>query len=117
MHEAPGGGFEVTANQLENAAVAFEDAAADWGRLRIDMSGWALADDALGFLGRQAGVVQEYNAALSVVEGKTANGMAGLRQAADELRHSARKYTAAESSMEEGLTRMAPMDPERQGRR
>ncbi|GAB3150841.1 hypothetical protein GCM10027258_49520 [Amycolatopsis stemonae] len=117
MHEAPGGGFEVTANQLENAAVAFEDAAADWGRLHIDMSGWALADDALGFLGRQAGVVQEYNAALSVVQGKTANGVAGLRQAADELLHSARKYTAAESSMREELTRVGTTIPEGRGRR
>ncbi|NBH05481.1 hypothetical protein [Amycolatopsis sp. SID8362] len=117
MIEAPDGGFGVAADQLENAAVTFEDVAADWARLRADMAGWALADDALGFLGRQAGVVGEYNAALSVVQGKTASSAASLRQAADELLASARKYTATETSIQEGLTRMASDIPEGPGRK
>lgn len=112
MREAPSGGFEVAADQLEDAAIAFEDVAADWSRLSTELSGWALADDALGFLGRQAGVVGEYNAALAVIQGKTANGAANLQQAAGELLTSARNYTATETSIPEGFTRISSDIPE-----
>ena len=117
MSEVPSGDFQVAADQLEGTANAFEDAAADWARLFTDMSGWALADDALGFLSQPAGVIQEYNAALAVIQGKTANSTASLQQAADELRNSARTYNSAESSIQDGFTRMASDIPEGPGRR
>lgn len=117
MSGVSSGEFQVAADQLEATASAFEDAAADWAGLLTDMSGWALAADALGFLGQQAGVVHEYNAALAVVQGKTANSEASLQQAADELRNSARTYDATESSIQDGFTRMASDIPEGPGRK
>ena len=116
MNDVSSGGFQVAADQLEGAANAFEDAAADWEGLVIVMPEWILADDALGFLGQQAGVVQDYNAALAVVLGKTVTGTASLKQAADELRTSARTYDSTESPIKDGFSRMESPLPEGPGR-
>jgi hypothetical protein len=85
-------GYLVVPAALRNAQKAFAITADEWDALRKDMLGWTLGDRDLGLLGWLAGVVTDYNEAVSTITDKLQTGAQSLHSAGTALDSVAAAY-------------------------
>ena len=85
-------GYRVVPGALRNAQKAFAITGDEWDALGKDMAGWTLADGDLGLLGRLAGVVSDYNEAVTAITDKLQTGAQSLHAAGTALDSVAAAY-------------------------
>ncbi|MFL6142159.1 MAG: hypothetical protein ACJ72N_09895 [Labedaea sp.] len=85
-------GYRVVPASLRNAQKAFAITGDEWDALRKDMAGWTLGDTDLGLLGRLAGVVSDYNGAVTTITDKLQTGAQSLHAAGTALDSVAAAY-------------------------
>ncbi|GAA0651340.1 hypothetical protein GCM10010174_88860 [Kutzneria viridogrisea] len=88
-------GYQVVPQALRNAQRSFEDANDRFAGLTLnEMPTWHLGDGDLGLLGRNAGVVVDYNQALETVREKSRSAAQNFSAVSDALNTAAKVYEA-----------------------
>jgi hypothetical protein len=87
-------GYRVIPAALRNAQKTYEITAERWTTLHGNVLSWTLADDDLGLIGRQAGVIAQYNQAVNTIADKLRDGSESLRSAGEALDQIAAAYEA-----------------------
>jgi hypothetical protein len=91
-------GYRVVPGALRNAQKTYDIVARNWTLLREDMIGWKLDDSELGLIGRQAGVVDDYNEAIDTIAAKLDTGAERMRSAGEALHEVATAYEAQDAA-------------------
>jgi hypothetical protein len=91
-------GYRVVPGALRNAQKTYDIVASDWTMLREDMLGWTMDDSELGLIGKAAGVVTDYNEAITAITGKLRTGAESMRSAGEALHDVASAYEAQDAA-------------------
>jgi hypothetical protein len=91
-------GFRAVPAAVRNAQKTYDIVASSWAQLGADMLDWKMADDDLGLIGRQAKVIDDYNAAIDTIAGKLNTGAERMRSAGAAVNDVATAYEAQDAA-------------------
>ena len=90
-------GYRVVPGALRNAQKTYDIVARSWTSLREDVRRWKLDEGDLGLIGREAGVVGDYNEATDTVADKLGTCADRMQSAGEVLHEVATAYEAQDA--------------------
>lgn len=93
-------GFRVVPAAVRNAQKTYDIVARNWTQLRDDMDAhrWKMEDGELGLIGREAGIIDDYNEMIDTIADKLNTGAERLRGAGEALNAVASAYEAQDET-------------------